>query len=68
MSSLLEARCPRCGSDFHCGMDDAGPCGCTGVALDADLQRRLREHFTGCLCLSCLRALADGAALDPAGV
>jgi hypothetical protein len=45
-------------------MGDAGPCGCNGVALDADLQRRLREHFTGCLCLSCLRALADGAALD----
>jgi hypothetical protein len=47
-------------------MDDAGPCACTGVTLDPNLQRRLRKCFTGCLCLRCLLALAGGAPVDVA--
>jgi len=67
MPNLPQPLCPRCGSDFHCGMHEAGPCACTGVTLDAGLQQRLRERFNGCLCLRCLRALAGGATLDPTG-
>jgi hypothetical protein len=48
-------------------MDEAGPCACTGVTLDAGLQQHLRERFIGCLCMRCLRALAGGAMLDPTG-
>jgi len=67
MPTSPQPLCPRCGGDFHCGMDDAGPCACTGVKLEAGLQQRLRERFIGCLCMRCLCALAGGAALDPTG-
>ena len=65
MPTLPEDRCPRCGGGFHCGVDDAGPCACTGVRLDAALLQQLRERYSGCLCPRCLRALADGAAPEP---
>jgi hypothetical protein len=55
-------RCPRCGGGFHCGIDDAGPCACTGITLDAALQQQLRERYSGCLCLRCLQALAKAQA------
>jgi transposase len=60
-------RCPRCGGGFHCGVDDAGPCACTAVQLDAALQQRLRERYTGCLCVRCLAALARGEAIEAPG-
>jgi hypothetical protein len=66
LAPLPENRCPRCGGAFHCGIDDAGPCACTGVRPDAALLARLRERYAGCLCLACLGALAQGAALDAA--
>jgi ribosomal protein L34E len=50
-------RCPRCGAAFHCGIDDAEPCACTTLELDAGVQQRLRERYTGCLCMTCLREL-----------
>ena len=28
-------RCPRCGERLRCGADDAAPCDCTRVTLDA---------------------------------
>ena len=62
---LPDDRCPRCGGSFHCGINDELPCACTGLTLDAALQQRLCERYTGCLCMSCLRALAAGAALEP---
>ena len=60
-------RCPRCGGRFQCGMNGHAPCACTGIPLDAALQQRLRERYTGCLCLRCLAALAQGEALVPEG-
>jgi len=48
-------RCPRCGGAFHCGVNDAGPCACTGVTLDAATLAALRASFNVCLCLRCLR-------------
>lgn len=58
MSTQVSDRCPRCGGDFHCGIDDAEPCACTSLPLDAATLAELRAHYTGCLCLSCLRDLA----------
>jgi hypothetical protein len=52
------ARCPRCGNGFRCGVDDAGPCGCTTLQLDAATLADLRTRFVGCLCLACLREVA----------
>jgi len=65
-SSDATDRCPRCGGSFHCGYDDAGPCACTSIRLDAELQQRLRERYCGCLCLRCLQALAQGESIEPA--
>lgn len=55
-------RCPRCGGDFHCGVNDAGPCACSTLTLDGKTLAQLRERFSGCLCLRCLQAIAAGAA------
>ena len=49
-----DARCPRCGGDFHCGVNDREPCACTRIALEAATLAALRERFEGCLCLRCL--------------
>lgn len=51
-------RCARCGAPFHCGMADATPCACTQVTLSPDVLAALRDRFTGCLCLACLRHVA----------
>lgn len=46
--------CPRCGSMFHCGVNDVVPCPCTRIALDATALAQLRDGYRGCLCESCL--------------
>lgn len=60
MSESL-TRCPRCGGGFHCGVADVStPCACKTVTLDAATLAALRERYTGCLCLSCLRQIQRG--------
>ena len=56
--SAPDSRCPRCGGGFHCGVTDAEPCACTTLVLPPQLRADLQRRFNGCLCLSCLRALA----------
>jgi hypothetical protein len=51
-------RCPRCGGAFHCGVDDAQPCACTSVKLDAATLAALRDRYATCLCVRCLAELA----------
>jgi len=65
MSGAPDDRCARCGGAFHCGMNDAGPCACTGITLDAATLAELRRRYSGCLCLRCLQALAAGESVDP---
>jgi Cysteine-rich CWC len=60
LDSAVDA-CPRCGAGFHCGAGDDAPCACTLLVLTAELQARLRERFSGCLCLACLTELAQEA-------
>jgi len=60
--AIPDTRCPRCGGEFHCGANDAAPCACTAVRLEATVLAALREGYAGCLCLVCLRELA----IDPA--
>jgi Cysteine-rich CWC len=55
------SRCARCGAPFHCGVADAEPCACSTLQLDVATLAALRASFTGCLCLTCLSALAPGA-------
>lgn len=57
----MNDRCPRCGGSFHCGVADPGPCACTTLELDAATLGALRARYIGCLCLTCLRELAQRA-------
>ena len=50
--------CPRCGGGFHCGVNDAAPCACTTITLDATTLLELRARYMACLCMSCLVELA----------
>jgi hypothetical protein len=60
-----EDPCPRCGGTFHCGAADPEPCACTTIDLDAELLADLRTRYTGCLCLACLRDLAQADRVSP---
>jgi hypothetical protein len=61
---MLDARCPRCGGGFACGVN-AGHCDCFGLQLGERLRERLaREHPGRCLCLRCLRELAEADAAE----
>ena len=48
--------CPRCGQPFRCGVND-GHCACFGLEIGAALRRHVAAHYTGCLCVPCLREL-----------
>lgn len=53
--------CPRCGQAFRCGVDDAAPCPCTRLELDAATLAELNREYRGCLCPRCLAELAAPA-------
>ena len=57
-----DARCPRCGSAFHCGAADPVPCPCTTVAVSPAQRAALRERYIGCLCMRCLALLGTPSA------
>jgi Cysteine-rich CWC len=63
--SPASERCPRCGGVFRCGAAGPGPCACTMPRLSAELLGHLRDRYTSCLCLSCLRALAQAERASP---
>jgi hypothetical protein len=56
------ARCARCGRAFDCGAGDAAPCACATIALTPAHRGAIADRYTDCLCLSCLGAIAQGAA------
>ena len=45
MSAEASDRCPRCGGGFHCGANDAAPCACTALQLDAAALAELRARY-----------------------
>lgn len=57
--ALPDPCCPRCGRVFHCGVHDLQPCTCTGVDVPVAVLSALRARYTGCLCLACLREIAQ---------
>lgn len=59
MNAAAPDRCPRCGGGFTCGAAGPGPCACGTLTLSDALQARLRQQYSGCLCLACLQALAQ---------
>ena len=59
----MNSTCPRCGAEFACGAQDTEPCWCNTLTLSEPTLQTLRERYTSCLCLHCLRALEP----DPTG-
>ena len=55
----MDGACPRCGASFHCGANEAAPCACCTLKLDAATLAALRMQYGGCLCVACLRVLAS---------
>jgi len=49
-------------------MNDAEPCACTGITLDAATLARLRQCYSGCLCMDCLRSLTAGQVSEPSSL
>jgi hypothetical protein len=46
-------------------MNDAEPCACTGITLDAATLAQLCQRYSGCLCLGCLSSMAAGELGEP---
>jgi hypothetical protein len=62
----VDARCPRCGGSFECGVN-AGRCDCFGIRLSDRLRGQLAQRYPDrCLCLRCLRELAQADAAEQA--
>jgi ribosomal protein L34E len=57
-----EARCPRCGGAFHCGVADEQPCWCTALHVAPERLAALARAYAGCLCPACLAAEAAAPA------
>jgi hypothetical protein len=62
VSATSPATCPRCGGGFHCGVADDAPCACTQIQLSEAQQAQLRQRYSGCLCLRCLREISAAPA------
>lgn len=62
------SRCPRCGGGFRCeaAAGQPGPCDCFAVRVPEAARRLLRERYTACVCVHCLRELAAHAEPDSA--
>lgn len=51
--------CPRCGAEFVCNAEDKWHCQCAKVVLNDSARTYLAAHYTDCLCINCLRQLAE---------
>lgn len=49
--------CPRCKTAFECRVGTILRCQCQDVALTEREREYISEHYTGCLCADCLRAM-----------
>lgn len=56
--SLAEINtCPRCGNNFECNTDSIQSCQCEEIEISEAQHEYMREHYTSCLCRSCLICL-----------
>ena len=52
-------KCPKCGNDFECNNQQIESCGCMQVPLDPTTRQKIAAQYNDCLCVSCLKALAE---------
>ena len=55
------ASCPRCGGTFACGAarPATAPCPCAGIGLTPRQRAGIAARWQGCLCMACLRSMAQ---------
>jgi hypothetical protein len=51
-------RCPRCGAEFECKVDDLRNCDCVAVKVTLPVLKTLQGKYEDCLCPTCLREIA----------
>lgn len=51
--------CPRCGKPFICHEEDPEHCQCAQITLNDEDRTKLKQLYTDCLCIDCLRALKE---------
>jgi len=63
MANHEQKYCPACNSLFECKAGSISNCQCSSIQLSKDQQQVLREKYTDCLCINCLRLFAQHTAL-----
>ena len=64
----MEKKCPRCNNLFECLHDNMKNCWCAAIVLDSQQLKYVADHYTDCLCNSCLQEIKKGfcnIALNP---
>ena len=51
--------CSSCKTEFECKVGDIANCQCSQIKLSDAAQLFLAENFSDCLCLNCLKAIAE---------
>ena len=51
--------CPRCSSEFRCGID-TGACWCAEAKVNDATRAAFAQYYEGCLCRDCLESLVSG--------
>jgi len=64
MSRHEEQICPRCSAPFECRVGSVLICECSTVELSDAQRGYIRDLYSGCLCIACLR---DISKMCPAG-
>ena len=57
--SATPSVCPRCSSEFRCGID-TGACWCAEVNVNDVTRAAFAQYYEGCLCRECLESLEAG--------
>ena len=57
MAQHEEKNCPRCNKLFECKCGSIDLCQCSTITLPDRLSKQLRNEFTDCLCIQCLREI-----------
>ena len=53
--------CPRCHQTFECKSDDIENCQCASIELNKHQYDYIAKQYEDCLCINCLRLLAQNA-------
>jgi hypothetical protein len=54
-------KCPKCGNSFVCNNINIIKCGCMAAPLNNAARQIISERYDGCLCVSCLKEVAEEA-------